>query len=395
MKIINNKNISIGLALSGGGSRAIAFHLGCLKALYELNILQDIDTISSVSGGSVISALYSYNNDSFEKFEKNVKELLKKGLQWGIFFTGFNTVYGLLIMVNYLFFLPIEALLLLIKLLFILISKITFLDLKKLNKQISFSLPRRFNRTTLFEKYLDKKYLKGKKITAKTRNNINVVFNACELITGTAFRFGNKESGCWRYGKIKDNSVKLSTAVTASAAYPVILPAIDRIWEIEKRNGEIIKERLFLTDGGVYENLGVSALEPNKNSNYSYNTFPADFIICCNAGHGQFRKNSKPSWWASRMTRAFSTVFKNVLHGYTDKLFIYKENKKIYGFINSYLGQIDSQLEPKIKDLIKRESIIDYPTDFAKMPEEEMEIIILRGYQLTIGLTKHYYPELV
>jgi NTE family protein len=369
--------------------------LGCLKALYELNILQDIDTISSVSGGSVISALYSYNNDSFEKFEKNVKELLKKGLQWGIFFTGFNTVYGLLIMVNYLFFLLIEALLLLIKLLFILISKITFLDLRKLNKKISFSLPRRFNRTTLFEKYLEKKYLKEKKITDKTRNNINVVINACELITGTAFRFGNKESGCWRYGKVKENNVKLSTAVAASAAYPALLPAIDKNWEIVKRSGEIKKDRLFLTDGGVYENLGVSVLEPNKNELYSYNYYPSDFIFCCNAGHGQFRKNNKPSWWATRMIRAFSTVIKNVLHAYTDKMFIYKENNKIYGFINAYLGQIDNQLELQIKDLIPREAVIDYPTDFAKMPEDEMEKIILRGFQLTTGLIKHYYPELV
>ncbi|MBK8945357.1 MAG: patatin-like phospholipase family protein [Ignavibacteriae bacterium] len=395
MKIINEKKISVGLALSGGGSRAIAFHLGCLKALHELNLLKDIDTISSVSGGSVISALYSYNNDSFEKFEKDTKKLLAKGLQWGIFFTGFNTVYGLLIMFNYLFFLPIEALLLFIKLVFTIISKITFLDFKKLNKKISFSLPRKFNRTTLFEKYLEKKYLKGKKITDKTRNNINVVFNACELITGTAFRFGNKESGCWRYGKVKGNNVKLSTAVTASAAFPVLLPAMNRIWEIEKRNGDIKKERLFLTDGGVYENLGVSVLEPNKKELYSYNHYPSDFIICCNAGHGQFRKNCKPSWWATRMTRAFSTVFKNVLHLYTDKLFIYKETKKIYGFVNAYLGQIDGKLEPHIKDLIPREIVIDYPTDFAKMPKEEMGKIILRGYQLTTGLLKYYYPELI
>ena len=395
MKNVDGKNIKIGLALSGGGSRAIAFHLGCLKALHELNILKDIDTISSVSGGSVISALYSYNNGSFEKFEKSTKELLTKGLQWGIFFTGFNTVYGLLIVFNYLFFFPIEALLLLIKLLFIMISKITFIDLKKINKKISFSLPRRFNRTTLFEKYLDKKYLKGKKITDKTRNNINVVFNACELITGTAFRFGNKESGCWRYGKVKGNNVKLSTVVAASAAFPALLPAIDRTWEIEKRNGDIKKERLFLTDGGVYENLGVSPLEPNKSDKYSYNAHPSDFIICCNAGHGQFRKDSKPSWWATRMMRAFSTVFKNVLHGYTDKLFIYKENKKIYGFVNAYLGQIDNQLEPHIIDLIPRDAVFEYPTDFAKMPKEEMEKIILRGFQLTTGLIKYYYPEVI
>jgi hypothetical protein len=32
----------IGLALSGGGSRAIAFHLGCLRALQERGVLQKV-----------------------------------------------------------------------------------------------------------------------------------------------------------------------------------------------------------------------------------------------------------------------------------------------------------------------------------------------------------------
>ena len=32
----------IGLALSGGGSRAIAFHLGCLRALNQLGLLDRV-----------------------------------------------------------------------------------------------------------------------------------------------------------------------------------------------------------------------------------------------------------------------------------------------------------------------------------------------------------------
>src|SRR5438105_3118924 len=46
----------IGLALSGGGYRAALFHLGGLRRLNELGILQQITTISSVSGGSIMSA---------------------------------------------------------------------------------------------------------------------------------------------------------------------------------------------------------------------------------------------------------------------------------------------------------------------------------------------------
>ncbi|NHZ85612.1 MAG: hypothetical protein GWP19_07000, partial [Planctomycetia bacterium] len=71
---------NIGLALSGGGSRAIAFHLGCFRALNDRGLLEKINVISSVSGGSVISAMYAYKKDSFEDFDKKVIQLLKSGL---------------------------------------------------------------------------------------------------------------------------------------------------------------------------------------------------------------------------------------------------------------------------------------------------------------------------
>ncbi len=46
----------IGLCLSGGGYRAALFHLGALRRLNEFGILAKVKTISSVSGGSIISA---------------------------------------------------------------------------------------------------------------------------------------------------------------------------------------------------------------------------------------------------------------------------------------------------------------------------------------------------
>ena len=46
----------IGLCLSGGGYRAALFHLGAVRRLNELGILAKLKTISSVSGGSIVSA---------------------------------------------------------------------------------------------------------------------------------------------------------------------------------------------------------------------------------------------------------------------------------------------------------------------------------------------------
>ena len=47
-----------GLALSGGGFRAALYHVGVLAALAELNILPRLEVISTVSGGSIVGAMY-------------------------------------------------------------------------------------------------------------------------------------------------------------------------------------------------------------------------------------------------------------------------------------------------------------------------------------------------
>jgi predicted acylesterase/phospholipase RssA len=48
----------VGLALSGGGSRSANFSAGCMFQLEQLGILDRVDYISSVSGGSLTAAYY-------------------------------------------------------------------------------------------------------------------------------------------------------------------------------------------------------------------------------------------------------------------------------------------------------------------------------------------------
>jgi NTE family protein len=50
---IDGKQKRIGLALSGGGFRAAAFHLGVFRLLLARGWLWDLDVISCVSGGSI------------------------------------------------------------------------------------------------------------------------------------------------------------------------------------------------------------------------------------------------------------------------------------------------------------------------------------------------------
>lgn len=52
------KQEKLGLALSGGGFRASFFHIGVLAQMARLGLLRHVEVISTVSGGSIIGALY-------------------------------------------------------------------------------------------------------------------------------------------------------------------------------------------------------------------------------------------------------------------------------------------------------------------------------------------------
>lgn len=51
--------MSFGLCLSGGGSRAMAFHAGTLEGLSDCALLEEVKEVSSVSGGSIFAAAWA------------------------------------------------------------------------------------------------------------------------------------------------------------------------------------------------------------------------------------------------------------------------------------------------------------------------------------------------
>ena len=66
---------SIGLSFSGGGYRATLFHTGALVRLNEHGLMRKARTISSVSGGSIATAVLAMNWDKLE-FEGDVASSL-------------------------------------------------------------------------------------------------------------------------------------------------------------------------------------------------------------------------------------------------------------------------------------------------------------------------------
>jgi predicted acylesterase/phospholipase RssA/proteasome lid subunit RPN8/RPN11 len=363
---------NIGLSLSGGGSRAIAFHLGCLRALHDRNILDRVDVISSVSGGSVIAALYAYSNGSFSEFEQTVLNLLKSGIDTKIRNEFFRTGAFKKEMHQYLIQLPVSL-------------RNRFFKKDEQIRRISY-------RTLCFIDVLKKYWFGNKFITDNRRNNVDTVINGSELRTGTAFRFGSKESGCWRFGTIENNAVSLAEAVALSAAYPLFLPSLDKNYNFSKYE-RVESKRVVISDGGVFDNTGVSCMEPGRNPKFSTNVYSPEYIICCNAGYGMLTGDFIPFALASRLNQVISSTMRKVQDATMKRLHQYKESGKIKGFILPYLGQADRSLPFNWPDLVKREDV-NYPTDFSPMKDKDIDQLGRRGEQLTRLLIQIYCPEL-
>ena len=202
------------------------------------------------------------------------------------------------------------------------------------------------------------------------------------------------EGGCWRFGKIAPDAAFVADAVAASAAYPVFFPALDREYRFWKKGAATEPTRVLLTDGGVFENLGVSPMEPGRTSSISTNVFSPNYIICCDAGTGLFGDDRYPMWWAPRMCRSFQTVFRKVQDATRSRLHRMAEAGEISGFVLSYLGQEDGKLPRIPPDLPRLAEVRSYPTDFRAMSRGDCDRLALRGELLTRSLVAHYLPDL-
>lgn len=386
----------ITLALSGGGSRAMAFHLGCLRALHDRNLLHKVKVVSTVSGGSVIGACLAYWDIEFEEFDRRIVQILRNGFNRSIarsvFFSQETPKIFATIFCTAIPTLGLGSLRILLRF----IRLITGLPTKALENWLAFlsrSLPIWGSLTTAFENALQRTIFGNATLGDVKRPNLEIIINACDLKTGTAFRFGSQISGGWRYGRITENEILVAKAVAASAAFPLLLPPLIEEFSFD-RAGTVTTEKVVLTDGGVFDNLGVTALEPGRNNGVSIYGFPVTHIISLNAGAGQVSGDTSPFWWLSRVSQSFETVHRKVQDGAYSRLHQYAKSGALKGFGMVYLGQIDSQLPYEPSDLVRREAVRDYPTNFAAMAQNRLDMLALRGEQLTHIIVDRYLSNI-
>ena len=220
----------VGLCLSGGGFRAMLFHVGSLWRLCETGWLERVARLSSVSGGAIAAAVLGLAWDKLrhdgdtaafrEHVETPLRRLASKYIGWPAIGLGLLLPGG-----------PARWL-------------------------------ARAYRRNLF----------GGATLEDLPDSPGFFFNATNLETGSLFRFSRVSAADHRLGLIPTPAFSLADVVAASSAYPpLIAPFTLRAGSGDftdpPKSPDLLPEAFYrdidLVDGGVYDNLGLETVWKN------------------------------------------------------------------------------------------------------------------------------------
>lgn len=317
--MINDKKI--GLALSGGGYRAAAYHIGALRALHKLGVLDNVDVISSVSGGSIIAGYYGLHNGSFDSFEKDFSKKMRAGV---LHLAVINLVLVIALVAMTFYFWSIWGLLSFVALF------CGWYWLLPVSKLIAWQYD------WLFFHWKKLKDLKASPV---------ITINATDYPTVSQFTFSGERMYDYYYGKdaFYHEHFPISKAVMASSCVPFAFCPI----RISKKYWTNQMHRIvppILLDGGLYDNQGTHVLT-DKMSMYK-----CTYIIVSDAGSGVVSDKGyfNPLITLKRTSEVFMQRIKKVqrqqnlyLKSYPDMRFAYAplewevNEKMLDGFVDN------------------------------------------------------------
>lgn len=222
--------MKVGLALSGGGVRAAAFHCGVLRRLALDGLLESVTFVSTVSGGSLLLGLIVCQNShrwpASEEFLDDVlpcvrDHLTTATLQWSYMWR-------------------------------------------------SVVLPWRLarGRAHVLARQLEVQWgISG--TMQDVPETPRWIVNATCYETGKNWRFSRRRMGDYKTNYVLEPETPIAEAIAASAAVPgligpLVIRSDEHIWHRYEKSklvaGATPAKRYALWDGGVYDNLGVESL---------------------------------------------------------------------------------------------------------------------------------------
>ncbi len=238
---IDGNDLRIGLALSGGGFRATAFHLGAFRKLQSMGLLWKLDVLSCVSGGSIAGGFLAANWGDGSALDRLERYLLTASIAVSSVLAGILD--------------PFES---------------------RLEK--------------LAEAY-DRDLFHGRTL-GQLDGGPRLYLNATNLASGNMFFFVTGESkgaemGEHELGTYPAGDFTLARAVAASSAFPPVFPPL-KLTKAEYDVPEV--DYITLTDGGVYDNLGANPLFRERNA--------LDYALVSDAGK-PFEIQERPTEWGA------------------------------------------------------------------------------------------------
>ncbi|TGE06476.1 patatin-like phospholipase family protein [Hymenobacter fodinae] len=266
-----------GLALSGGGYRAAAFHLGTLRKLHEMGRLASIDVISTISGGSITGAAYCLHQGTFEEFyDQMIQALLccnvirRALLSWSF-------VRFLLVVLAFL--VPSGALLFTHWAPF---SLVPLVGLVLVVLRYQFRL---LPVSREIEQAYDAFFFQGQTLQ-HLRSTPILAIGTSNLQTGRPFTFSREWMADSTYAYYQPPvhfdaaDFPVARAVAASSCVPFAFTPITIDAKYFREPADASRAQPQLIDGGVYDNQGIQKLT-QANSRYECNT-----IVVSDAGAG-------------------------------------------------------------------------------------------------------------
>jgi len=339
---MSEKGKKIGLALSGGGYRAAAYHVGTLKALHGLGILDKVDVISSISGGSIIAAYYALHKDKFDEFEKSFRCKLRVGVIGSVIVILIAelalVLWGHVELIKWV--LNDNPLCECGKITILIVASIFILLL------IVFLLHKILPTSCWIEKMYAICFFYCKRLGDLPKSPI-IAMNATDVEQNRLFTFSQiKMDAGKRYaeGYFKNDEIPISLAVMASSAYPMLAPVKIPKRYINKPN----TISPILSDGGIYDNQGAHKLTENGD----YHT---DYIIVSDAGNTEM--NRKGTWNVVSLLRKVSNMMMNRIEKMQRREYLFSQKKyKAKNDDDTYPHYAYAVLEwlPAEKDFVNR-----------------------------------------
>jgi NTE family protein len=355
--VTSDTNPNIALALSGGGIRAMVFHLGVLKLLAERGLLEHVGRVSTVSGGSLLVGLMLQETamswPSSQGFLSTIyprlrEKLCQRSLQWGALRQLLNPLH------------------------------LRFL----------------FSRANLLGLALKHEWKVGQRLSelpAVPEWSIN----GTTAENGKRFRFKRTDLGDYSLGYAASSDFPLSDALAVSAAFPGGFGPLriearrftwkKRAWDAplgSEQPVEIGYDALHLYDGGIYDNLG---LEPFFDAGKGKSKHTESYIIVSDAG---FPLPTGFSFWSinPRRLMRIADIMADQGHALRIRTFT---NFLQQGPDRGALIFINTPLDaPELSGSM--EFAATYPTTLRRMSLDVFDRLATHGYQVALKVERLY-----